>query len=111
MRIKGEGKCGRAYHLALKCSGLDSYTEINVLRYMCGDCVIYIQNVDGILKEMLKSMDKNKKYLREKNIVYVENLNRVAENIKEKIKNKICIEFENNKSENKKMRELKLTEN
>ena len=38
-----------------------------------------------------------------KNIVYVENLNRPAEDINEKKSDKICIELENNTSENKKI--------
>ena len=55
---------------AQKCSGVDNYIEIklkeiNMLRYMCDDCVVYIQNVNGILKEMHKSVDKNNKYLME----------------------------------------------
>lgn len=35
------------------------------MEYMCDDCVVYIQNVGGILKEMRKSVDRNNKYMRE----------------------------------------------
>ena len=68
--IKCEGVCGKLFHLALKCLGLDNYTEcklkeINMMEYMWHDYVVYIQIVDGILKKMHKLVDKNNKYLRE----------------------------------------------
>ena len=90
-------------YLALKCSGLYNYTEIKLkeiymFRYMCGDCVVYIQTVDGILKNMHKSMDKNTKYLREYKREFDKAINNNEKNVKKIIDN-IKISFDIKMSE------------
>lgn len=69
--IRGEtgiacaGVCGKIYHCADKCAGLDQYSSKILegnpyLRYMCDDCVQYIHNVDFALREIQDGVNKNK---------------------------------------------------
>lgn len=75
-KIKGEtgiicaGVCKKTFHEQLKCSGLDQstinivYTNKNV-KFICEDCVLYIQNVDLVLQNMESAVTKNNQHLRE----------------------------------------------
>lgn len=65
-----EGVCGRTYHSAVKCSGLDGYQakvlgEHPMLKFICEECVTYIRNVDLILRDITESVNKNNRYLKE----------------------------------------------
>lgn len=75
-KIKGEtgiqcsGVCKKIFHEALKCSGLDQstlnivYTNNNV-KFICDDCLLYIQNVDLVLQNMERAVNRNNEHLKE----------------------------------------------
>lgn len=68
--IRCNGVCGRVYHFTKKCAGIDQYSakiidEDNFVRYICNDCMLYIQNVGIALREIQASVDKNKQTLLE----------------------------------------------
>lgn len=55
--VRCQGVCGKVYNVNTKCSGLDKYFSYvielcNILRYMCPDCVTYMQKVYLVLKEI-----------------------------------------------------------
>lgn len=72
--IKGEsgircnGVCNKVYHFTKKCAGIDQYSanimnEDNFVRYICDDCMLYIQNVDLVLREIQMNVVNNKQTL------------------------------------------------
>lgn len=68
--VKCEGVCEKVFHCANKCSGLDQYSSgiLNtnpMIRFICGDCVLYIQNVDLVLKDVQEIVQKNGNHLKE----------------------------------------------
>ncbi|XP_036340117.1 uncharacterized protein LOC118749421 [Rhagoletis pomonella] len=68
--IRCEGVCGKYYHLTRRCSGLDQCSidklqECEMLRFMCADCVHYVNNVDDILKDMQMVVKQNGQQLQE----------------------------------------------
>lgn len=79
--VRCAGVCGKIYHNAVKCSGLDQYTSDildtnEMIKFMCGDCILYIHNVDMVLKEMQEVVKKNRNYLKEYRIEFDESLNK-----------------------------------
>ncbi|XP_055388117.1 uncharacterized protein LOC129616490 [Condylostylus longicornis] len=75
-KIRGEtgircaGVCGKIYHSAIKCSGLEQAAS-NLLdsnrciKFICDECILYIQNVDIILQNIDCAVKKNNDYLNE----------------------------------------------
>lgn len=66
--IRCDGICDKVYHFTKKCAGIDQYSgnimsENNFIRFICDDCIMYIQNVDLVLKGIQDSVDKNKRIL------------------------------------------------
>lgn len=86
--VRCAGVCGKIFHTNVKCSGLDQYSS-NVLdtnkmiKFMCDDCVQYIQNVDLIVKEMQDSVIQNSNYLKEYKIEFESTLKKNENEIKE----------------------------
>lgn len=68
--IRCAGVCGKIFHITMKCSGLDQYSNNmfgsnKMIKFMCEDCVMYIHNVDLVLKDMQVSVNKSKDNLSE----------------------------------------------
>lgn len=74
--IRGEtgvqcmGVCNKVYHCTIKCAGIDQYSAKildanNFVRFICDDCLQYIQNVDLVLKDIQEDVNKNKQNLTE----------------------------------------------
>ena len=74
--IRGEsgiscaGVCGKNFHTAVKCSGVEQYSsgilDSNpMIKFICEDCILYIHNVDLVLKDMQEVVKKNSNYLKE----------------------------------------------
>ncbi|XP_055388350.1 uncharacterized protein LOC129616828 [Condylostylus longicornis] len=68
--IRCAGVCNRIYHTTAKCAGLDEYQigiieSNNKIRFMCDECILYIQNVDMVLQKMDCAVQKNNEYLKE----------------------------------------------
>lgn len=66
--IRCNGVCDKVYHFTKKCAGIDQYSakiidEDNFVRYICNDCMLYIQNVDLVVREIQNSVDKNRQTL------------------------------------------------
>lgn len=72
--IRGEsgihcnGVCEKIYHFTKKCGGIDQYSanifdQNNFIRFICDDCMQYIQNVDMMLKEIQVTVNKNEQTL------------------------------------------------
>ena len=67
--IRGEtgiicsGVCGKSFHTATKCSGLDQYS-VGVIGtnpmviFMCGDCLQYVHNVDMAIRDICEVVKK-----------------------------------------------------
>lgn len=74
--IRGEsgiscaGVCGKHFHTTIKCSGLEQYSsgilDTNpMIKFICEDCILYIHNVDLVLKDMQEVVNRNGNYLKE----------------------------------------------
>lgn len=68
--IQCAGVCGKIYHLAASCSGLDRTSSgildrNEMIRFICEDCILYIHNVDLVLKDVQEAVKKNSNYLKE----------------------------------------------
>lgn len=68
--IRCEGVCGKLYHSAPKCSGIDNYSlgvlgKGNFIRFICDNCIRYVLNVDEVLRHVLDCTQKNKQRLSE----------------------------------------------
>lgn len=66
--IRCDGICKKVYHYTRKCAGIDQYsekifTEGGFVRYMCDDCMQYIQNIDFAMQEIQESVNKNRQTL------------------------------------------------
>lgn len=89
--IRCMGVCNKLFHITIKCSGIDQYSykilgENNYIRYMCNDCILYIQNVDMVLREIQEAVDKNKQNLIEYKHEFGSSLKKNEEEIKELLK-------------------------
>lgn len=85
--ISCDGVCKKVYH-TVKCAGVDQYTARtleadNFLRFMCGDCVQYIHNVDMVVKDIQDSVNKNKQNLIEYKLEFDSALKRNENEIKQ----------------------------
>lgn len=61
--IMCEGVCKKVYHCSLKCSGLDQYSRKilesgGFIRFLCGECLQYIHNVDLALSDVQQNVKK-----------------------------------------------------
>ncbi|XP_017488515.1 PREDICTED: uncharacterized protein LOC108376783 [Rhagoletis zephyria] len=68
--LRCEGVCGKLFHSATKCSGLDGYKATIIgthpmVKFICPECIIYIQNVDLLLRDITENVKKNNMYLKE----------------------------------------------
>ena len=66
--IRCNGVCDKVYHLTEKYAGIDQYSakmmvEHNSIRFICDDCMHYIQNIDLVLREGQDEVHKNKQNL------------------------------------------------
>lgn len=57
------------YHFTKKSAGIDEYSttildEENFVRFICGDCIQYIENVDLVLKDIKVMVNANKQQLK-----------------------------------------------
>lgn len=68
--VKCRGICGKVYHPTVKCCGMDQFS-LNVLdtnkfvKYMCDDCMVYIHNVDLVLRDIQEGVNRSKQNLKE----------------------------------------------
>ena len=61
--IRCNGVCKKVYHYTKKCAGIDQYStkilkENNFVRFICYDCLQYIQNVDIVLNIIQEDVKK-----------------------------------------------------
>lgn len=85
--IRCAGVCGKVFHIAIKCSGIDQYsTNIigtnSMIKFICEDCIMYIHNVDHVLKDMQDSVNKNKGNLAEYKTEFQDSLKKHESEIK-----------------------------
>lgn len=85
--VKCRGVCGRVYHSKINCSGLDQYClkalETNgFLKFMCDDCMIYIHNVDQVLKDIQDGVNQSKNNLKEYKAEFVSSMKNNEREIK-----------------------------
>ena len=68
--IRCNGVCNKVYHYTKKYAGIDQYSskileEDNFVRFMCDECLQYIQNVDLVLNVVQEDVKGNKQALQE----------------------------------------------
>lgn len=86
--IRCDGVCNKVFHNTLKCSGLDEYSsgvlnQSSMIKYVCMDCMQYIQNIDLVVKELQVQVERNSQYLNEYKEEFEMSLKRNEEEIKE----------------------------
>lgn len=67
--IQCEGVCKKIFHTQVRCSGFDESTlglisAKNMVRFICDECIVYIHNIDMVLREMQECVNKNSQYLK-----------------------------------------------
>ena len=74
------------YHLTKKFAWIDPYSA-NIMnddffvRYICNDFMLYIQNVDQVLREVQMNVDKNKHILMDYKHEFVSSLQKNGNNL------------------------------
>uniref|UniRef100_A0A1A9W984 Uncharacterized protein n=1 Tax=Glossina brevipalpis TaxID=37001 RepID=A0A1A9W984_9MUSC len=92
--IRCQGVCEKVFHNIHKCSGLDEYSVKvlggnNYIKFMCDDCVTYIQNVDSVVGNIGEMVIKNRSLL----VEYREECSKLLTSNVEKVSD-LLLEFE-----------------